>query len=191
MKKLFTLAMIACLAVQGLLAADRFETTITVAASETSGTAYLELFRANGAPCSTIESVYVTVASGNGTGTVAFATYDYGVATTIKTSDSVRYGTAYAGYPVNSISTLYTYPVAQNVVTGTMSFVVNDMSTNITVSANNVIVPVYNTQTNYVVTIAPYVSRQLKLTATQTAVAGATVYNVAVYVKEDPPAILK
>ena len=43
MKKSLTLIVIACLAVQGLLAADRFEQTITVAAGATTGTATIEL----------------------------------------------------------------------------------------------------------------------------------------------------
>jgi len=156
------------------IAADRFEKTITVAAGATSGTATMELFKADGPPCSTIDTVYAVVDSGAGTGTVVFATYDYGVATTIATSTAIRYGGgAYATQPYNTLSALYTYPVVQNIVTG------------------EVVLAMLNLQTNYAVSVTSPIARQVKVTVTQLAVATDTVYDVAVYVKENPPPIKK
>ena len=174
MKKSLVFVMVACFSACGLLAADRFTKTITVAAGATSGTETLELFRADGPPCSTIESIVVSVESGNGTGVVTVASYEFGIATTIATSDAIYDGQLYSVQPYTTRSAMYTYPVVQNfAVTG------------------GVVTAVSNLQTNYAVSVSSPITRQLKLTATQVAVGNATVYNVAVYVKENPPPVLK
>ena len=174
MKKSLVFVMVACFTACGAWAADRFTTTITVAAGATSGTATLELFRADGPPCSTIERIVTVVDSGSGTGVVTAATYDYGVATaTIATSTAIYDGQGYVYEPYVTRSSLYTYPVVQNVVTG------------------DVVLAVSNLQTNYAVAVSSPIARQLYFTATQIAVADATVYKVSVYVKEDPPPVLK
>ena len=169
MKKSLTFIAIACLAVQGLLAADRFEKTITVAAGATTATEYIELFRADGNPCSTIDTVCAVVESGSGTGVVTFASHDYGVATTIATSTSIKDGEAYVTQPYKTVNTAYTYTLNENIVTGAV------------VLARSTL------QTNYLVTASSPIARQLKISVAQIAVANATVYNIAVYVKENPP----
>lgn len=175
MKKFQLLAVLACIAGADLLAADRFEATITVAAGATTGTAYIDMYRPDinrvvpSFPCSAIDTVYAVVDSGVATGIVTFATYDYGVATTIATSDGIVDGQAWASRPVAQTLSLYTYPVVQNVVTGEAS------------------VAIMNLQTNYAVALSPYIARQVKVDVSQGVVAGATVYKVAVYSKENPP----
>ena len=158
-----------CGAVAVATAADRFEQEVTVAAGATSGTATFNTFRGYGGPASTIDTVFATATSGSGTGTVVFAQYDYGVATTLSTVTDVRYGVSAYDRPLCITRSLVTYPVVQNVVTG------------------NVVLAVSNLQTNYAVTATSYLTRQCKVTITQGAVADATVYKVLVYVKEDPP----
>jgi hypothetical protein len=169
MKKTLVIIAVACLALQGLMAADRFTETITVAAGATNATVTFPLYRADGPPATTIDTLCVVVDSGSGTGVVTFASYDYGVATTIATSGSIKDGEAYATQPYNTLSALYTYPVVESVVTG------------------NVVLARQNLQTNYTVTVASPIARQLKVSVAQAAVADATVYKVAVYVKENPP----
>lgn len=172
MKKMmlkFIAAAAVCAAVTAASAADRFEISATVAAGDTSVIVTQKLFRAYGAPCGTVDSVFATASSGAGTGTVVFALHEYGVSTTFSTLTDVRSGTAGYDRPINKLSSLYTYPVVQNVVTGDFAYAVQ------------------NLQTNYAVVLSPYVARQVKVTITQGAVANDTIYKVVIYVKEDPP----
>lgn len=171
MKKLMRLiaAVAVCGAVAVASAADRFEREITVAAGATAATNTFNVFRGYGGPASTIDTVFATASSGSGTGSVVFAQYDYGVGTTLSTLTGVQVGTSNYARPLYASSSLYTYPVVQNVVTGDFAYAIQ------------------NLQTNYAVALSPYLVRQCRVVVTQGAVADATVYKVVVYVKEDPP----
>ena len=164
--------LIACAAVLGAVAAaaaDRFEFAVTVPAGATTAVVTQKLVRADGAPCSTIDSVFATASSGSGTGSVAIAQYDYGTATTIATLTDIRSGTSGYARPCVALTTPYTYTVVDNVVTGNYAYTVSTL------------------QTKSAAAVAQYVARQLRVTVTQTAVASDTIYAVVVYVKEDPP----
>ena len=67
-----------CGAVTPTVAADRYEQTFTIAAAATSMVQIVDLTRPYGTPVSTIDSVFATATSGNGTGTVAVTQYEYG-----------------------------------------------------------------------------------------------------------------
>lgn len=150
-------------------AADRFEKELTVVAGATSVVDIVNLYRPYGAPCSSIDSVFATATTGNGTGTVVFTQYEWGTDTAVSTLTGVRADTANFDRPINKLSSLYTYPVVQNVVTGNYAYAIQ------------------NLQTNYVVALSPYMANRIKVRIGQGAVANDTVYKIVIYVKEDPP----
>lgn len=174
MKKLIQICAALALAACVSHAADRFEGTVVVPAGATTGSATVELFRAGGAPCGTIDTVFATVTSGSGTGVVTFATYEYGKTSTIVASSSISpLSDAFWDRPVTSESILYTYPVVQNVATGANS---------------QVVLAVRNLQTNYAVEVKAFLARQLRVSVVQAeAMATDTTYQWVVLTKEDPP----
>ena len=171
MKKFLTaLTIVAiCSAIMPAAAADRYDETVTIAAGATSGVTIATLTRPYGTPASTIDSVFATATSGSGTGTVVITQYEAGTDTAVLTLTGARLGNAASDRPFVRLSSLYTYPVVQNVVTGDYSYAIQ------------------NLQTNYAVALSPYLVRQVKIRVGQAAVADDTVYKVVFYVKEDPP----
>ena len=153
-------------------AVERIDGTITVAAGGTTGSFVQEIFLGDGVPANAVHTVFAAVTSGTGTGVVTFAISDFGKTETIATSGSLHADTAgFFARPVATTSTMYTYPVVQNVVTG------------------DVIVARENLQTNYLVTAKSYVGRQIRVSVAQLAVAAPTVYTYVIYV--DPAASSK
>ena len=162
MKKLFTLFAVALCA--GLVVAgDYFPVKITVPAAGTTTTADIDLSQVFGEKAMFVERVTATCTSGNGTGTVTFASIDHGVATTIATSTAVKTGDLYVGYPARTVST---------------SDVVQ------TLLSTNGVATGYGTTTNTVTTSVPYLLKTVRVSVAQSsAVTGSTVYNAVIFVK--------
>jgi hypothetical protein len=164
MNKLFTL-FIACALCAGItMAGDYFSATITVPAAGTTTTADIDLKQTFGEKALFVERVTATCTSGNGTGTVTFASIDHGVATTIATSTAVKSGDLYVGYPARTVSTSNTVltPLADT---------------------NGALVAI-STNVNTVATSAPYLLKTIRASVAQSsAVSGSTVYNVVVFTK--------
>jgi hypothetical protein len=165
MKKLFTLFGVALVAAS-VFSADRWTNTVTIAAGSTNAVSTFDIYKGAGDLCPEIDSVLVTVASGNGTGTVSFATLDLGVETTSAPSGALVSGGSYRTNPFALVTSMYTYPTM--LVTGT----------------NNVAVGY--TQTNYLAVAKPYLARQIRMRiaqGTETAIANDTVYKAVVITK--------
>ena len=162
MNKLFTF-IVACALCAGItMAADYFPVKITVPAAGTTTTSDIDLSKVFKDKAMFIERVTATCTSGNGTGTVTFASIDHGVATTIDTSTSVKSGDLYVGYPVRTETTPV---VLQNIV------VTND-------------VPLLVASTNTVSTAKPYLLKTVRVSVAQSsAVSGSTVYEAVIFVK--------
>lgn len=160
MKKFITMIGVALLAAS-VFAANRYTNTVTIAAGSTNAVATFDIFEPGGS-CGEIDTVIATVASGNGTGTVAFAAYDLGVATTIATSGALTSGSGYRANPMALTTTAYTYPTM--IVTGEAAIATGYV------------------QTNYAAVAKSYISRQVRVNISQgtKGVANATVYKTVV-----------
>jgi hypothetical protein len=161
MKQLFALIITCVLCAGFVVAGDYFPVKLTVAASGTTASADVDLSQTFGDKALFVERVSATVTSGNGTGVVTFASVDHGVATTVSTSGSLVSGDLYVGYPARTVTTS---TVVQNAV------VTND-------------VPIIVTTTNTVSASQPYLLKTVRVSVTQAAVSGSTVYNAVIYVK--------
>lgn len=161
MKKLFVL-MFCALCAASVTAGDYFPVKLTVAAAGTTATADIDLTQAFGEKAMFVERVTATCTSGNGTGTVVFASVDHGVATTLATSGSLVSGDLYVGYPARTVSDS---TIVRAVVLDT-----NDA-------------PVLVTSTNTVSTTAPYLLKTVRVSVSQLANPAATVYNAVIFVK--------
>lgn len=98
--------------------------TITLAATATSGEAIVDLGEA-GNETRDLSRVVAYHSAGNGTGTVAFVTYDIGVEGAVCSSGSLTNGVSYTGWPQYK----YTQTNSVNVVTGDVALVVSDLIT--------------------------------------------------------------
>jgi len=160
MNKLF--ALIACVLFAGsIMAGDYFPVKIVVPDSITTGSANIDLSQTFGEKAMFVERVTATVTSGNGTGVVTFAAIDHGVATTLSTSGSLVAGDLYTAYPTRSTSAT---TVIQNVVV-----------------TNNL--PIVVLSTNTVSGTQPYLLKTVRVSVSQGAVSGSTVYNAVIFVK--------
>lgn len=145
MKKLFTLFGVALVA-GSAFSANYHTNIVTIATGYTNATVVFDIAEP-GKMCAEVDTVIATVAAGDGTGTVAFATYDLGVATTIATSGTMTRGEGYRANPMAMTTTMYTYPTM--LVTGAD----NAMSDYV--------------QTNYLAVAKSYIARQIRVNISQ------------------------
>lgn len=169
MKKVIAFVSIMVLGSMISLASDLYYGEITVPAGATSASITNQLYRPYGSPCSEIVEVFVTTASGSGTGTVSFANYEYGRTMPFVSSSPIKAGETFYDFPATNTAVRYLSTESYVFATGTVSFVQAVVKTNVAVS------------------VSKYLSRQLVVSVTQGAVTDATVYKWAVYVREDPP----
>lgn len=163
MKKLFTLVIACALCAGFSFAGDYFPVKLTVAAAGTTASADIDLSQAFGDKAMFVDRVTAVCTSGNGTGTVTFASIDHSVATTLSTSTalSTAVGGVYIGYPARTVSNS---TVLQNIV------VTND-------------VPLLVASTNTVSVSEPYLLKTVRVSVSQLANPAATVYNAVIFVK--------
>ena len=173
MKKLTFIAVALAIAT-AVSAADRFTGTITVPAGDTNATSTVNLFKADNqfyTVASEVDTVFATVVSGTGTGVVTFAVAEFDKAdAAFSTSDSMVAEDAFFDRPVAS-------ETIANVTYVPLSVSTNEIDWTI----------VYRPYTNSVVVPRAITARQVKVTATQLAVAADTVYRWTILVKNDPP----
>ena len=130
---------------------------VTIDAGDTNATATISLGGKFGEQIKVVDRLIAAIDSGTGTGTVAFATTEFGIDTTIVTSGNLASGTLYSNYPLRTFLT----SEIVNVVTG------------------DVVIAAVNVTSNQV----PYATGTISISISQPAAADDTVYNIGVIVK--------